>query len=85
MKGDGEHKEEGGRWPAKRSKSPVAVTFLTQAGRGLHNLRGHEELHNLRGHGLEGGMGSSWVERSHVHIGRLGPRGGESEQEFVMV
>ena len=24
MKGDGEHKEEGGRWPVKRSKSPHA-------------------------------------------------------------
>ena len=60
------------------------MTFLAQAGRGLHNLRGHEELHNLRGHGLEGGMGSSWVESEQAFQVCVGASLGESEHEFVM-
>ena len=45
----------------------------------------HEELHNLRGHGLEGGMGSSWVESEQAFQVCVGASLGESEHEFVMV
>ena len=72
------------------------MTFLGEARRRL--VRGqendcvhfekrmtHEELHNLRGHGLEGGMGSSWVESEQAFHVCVGASLGESEHEFVMV
>ena len=43
------------------------------------------ELHNLRGHGLEGGMGSSWVESEQAFHVCVGASLGESEHEFVLV
>ena len=45
----------------------------------------HEELHNLRCHGLEGGMGSSWVESEQSLQVCVGASLGESEHEFVML
>ena len=45
----------------------------------------HAELHNLRGHGLEGGMGSSWVESEQAFQVCVGASLGEREHEFVMV
>ena len=54
-------------------------------GSSFEKMMTHEELHNLRGHGLEGGMGSSWVESEQAFHVCVGASLGESEHEFVLV